>query len=174
MTPQSILPIKEALRKAVIFTLRTIIQCTLYLYEKCTDLVTAIDRRFTGLFAKTEYVRTGKCEMTGQCCKAIGIEFPASWQKHPTLVKWLIRWHKLRYNFEQIGLNQNLLVYQCNYLGADNKCAIQRFKPKLCRDFPEQPWRGKIRLHKGCGYKYIPRATAEFKIKLHQRKNSLL
>ncbi len=161
-------------RQIAIRVVRTGIQCVFYPYERCTDLVAGIDRRVTGWFAKTEYIRTGQCKMTGQCCKAIGIEFPAAWQKYPWLVRWLGRWHRLRYNFESVDQQRNLLVYQCNYLRTDNRCGIQKFKPRLCREFPEHPWRGRIRVHKGCGYQYVPRKTHEFKIKLHRSKNSLL
>lgn len=146
---------------------RTLIQILFYIWERCSDLVDLINHKLSGLLVEPEYIRTGQCKMTGQCCRAIGIEFPASWATHPRLISALARWHSLRYNFELVGRDENLMVYECRYLRSDNRCGIQYFKPKLCRDFPSKPWRGQIRLHKGCGYHYQHAKAIEFKIKLH-------
>lgn len=158
------------LRRVGFLSLRTVIQFCFYLWERCSDIVDWLDNRFSGLMMQREYIRVGQCAMTGQCCKAIGIEFPNSWLSHPRRLQWLSRWHALRFNFEKVGIHDNLLIYQCNYLRADNRCGIQRFKPKLCRDFPTHPWSGKIGLHKGCGYSYERRQLHDFKSKLHKRK----
>lgn len=162
--PQS-LPWKRCLTLSA----RTAIQIAFYIFERCSDLVDWVNDRFSGMAMQREFIRVGQCRTTGQCCRAIGLEFPQSWVGKKRLIHWLTRWHALRYNFEQVGLEENLLIYECGYLRPDNRCGIHRFKPKLCRDFPQRPWTGKIRLHKGCGYRYISRQAREFEIILHRK-----
>jgi hypothetical protein len=55
-----------------------------------------------------------------------------------------------------------MLVYSCNYLTPEMTCGIQRFKPKLCRDFPQQKWRGFTKLHKGCGFYFEKKTGKDF------------
>ena len=118
--------------------------------------------RLIRLIKKTEYVRKGSCQMTGQCCRAIGMQFPAAWHKRTRMLNLIKKWHYLRYNFTYIGTHNNMLVYECNYLTHDNKCGIQRFKPALCRDFPKTPLFGVTKLHKGCGFYFARRGASEF------------
>lgn len=101
-----------------------------------------------------EYNRKGRCQNTGACCQAIGMEVPRWFWRYPKLIHLTQKWHFLRYNFVYLGQNQNMLVYECLFLTKDKLCGIHKTKPKLCRDFPKQTWRGKTRLHKGCGFFY--------------------
>lgn len=124
-------------------------------------------------FFKTEFVRKGGCERTGQCCQAIGIEVPRSWFGFPRLIRAIQNWHGLRYNFEAQGRQDNLLVYSCRYLTPEKTCGIHRVKPKLCRDFPPTPWRGITKLHKGCGFRFERREGRDFYRTLEEKKREL-
>src|SRR3990167_11461030 len=143
-------------------TLRFFVQVPLYVFEAMFTLVEVVQHAFLRFVFKPEFIRRGGCERTGQCCRAIGIEAPASWFRHPRLIRLIQGWHFLRYNFHADGRQGNLLVYSCNYLTADNTCGIHFFKPKLCRDFPPTPWRGITKLHKGCGFYFEKRRGRDF------------
>ena len=156
---QWIVKITRFFVQAVFFTLEWII-------EKSENLAHWILR----LFHKSEYVRGGQCEMTGNCCRAIGIEFPKSWHSKPRLLKWFQKWHGFRYNFRYLGIKGNMHVYDCHYLTDDNRCGIHHFKPKLCRQFPREPFYGLIKLHKGCGYFFHKRGSKPFEGVLRQEK----
>lgn len=150
--------------------LRLLVQVPLYLLERLLDAVEIVQNAILRLLFKTEFVRRGGCAQTGQCCRAIGIEVPRRWLRYPRLIRAIQAWHFLRYNFSSDGTQDNLLVYTCNYLTDDNRCGIQRFKPKLCRDFPATPWRGFTKLHKGCGFYFEKRSGKDFGRALRQRQ----
>ncbi|OVE80996.1 hypothetical protein BVY03_04880 [bacterium K02(2017)] len=119
-------------------------------------------KKIIGLFKKPEYSRQGDCQMTGQCCHMIGMEFPSSWHKKLKLLELIKKWHFLRYNFTYRGTTDNMLVYKCNYITKDKKCGIHRFKPALCRDFPKTPLIGFTKLHKGCGFYFVKKEGLQF------------
>lgn len=131
------------------------LEAILGFFEKVQGLVVK-------LFFKSEYVRKGACGNSGQCCQAIGIEFPRSWKKYPRFLKTIEGWYYLKNNFRATGYQDNLMVLSCGYLTKDNKCGIHRFKPKLCRDFPITPLFGITKLHKGCGYYFEKRKGQDF------------
>lgn len=117
---------------------------------------------FLKIFFRTEFVRRGQCRMTGLCCQNIGMEVPRSWLKRPRLLKWIQKWHQLRYRFDYQGIQDNMLVYSCRDLTPDKRCSIQWMKPKLCRDYPPTPLFGILKLHKGCGFYFEKREGADF------------
>jgi len=133
-----------------------------YILEGVFGFFETLSYKIITLFKKTEFVRQGQCQMTGQCCNAIGMEFPKSWQRYPRIINVIKKWHYLRYNFKFHGIQGNMLVYECQYLTKDNRCGIQKFKPKLCRDFPKIPYWGYTKLHKGCGFSYRKRDGRTF------------
>jgi Fe-S-cluster containining protein len=142
--------------------LRFIVQLSLFVFEGIFTLVETIQYVLLRIVFKPEFARRGGCQRTGQCCRAIGIEAPVSWFSHPRLIRGIQAWHFLRYNFRAEGRQGNLIVYSCGYLTPDNLCGIQRFKPKLCRDFPPTPWRGITKLHKGCGFYFEKKNGKDF------------
>lgn len=150
---------------------RLAVQIPLYFLEKILDAVDWTAERFLALFFKREFARRGHCERTGQCCQAIGLEAPASWFRHPRLIGAFQKWHFLRYNFTPHGRQGNMMVYSCNYLTPQMTCGIQRFKPKLCRDFPQEKWRGFTKLHKGCGFYFEKKSGKDFGKVLRERRH---
>lgn len=113
---------------------------------------------------RTEYVVRGGCERTGQCCRNLAIEIPASWAKRSKIVALFNLWYRTVFNFHSVGvIYGNWLVYECHYLksNADKtkySCGIYPYRPKLCREFPIVPWFGHGRLHKGCGFWFLKRS----------------
>lgn len=139
-----------------------IIQFLCYLFERLWDAVEVVQKIFLGIFFRTEFVRQGQCQMTGQCCRNIGMEVPRLWLKRLRLLKWIRRWHQLRYRFEYQGVQGNMLVYSCRDLTVDKHCGIHWMKPKLCRDYPPTPLFGFAKLHKGCGFYFAKRQGKDF------------
>lgn len=148
--------------KIAFHTIRFCVQFILSLIEGFIGVCDWIAMKIITVFKKPEYVRKGACQMTGQCCRAIGMEFPKSWHKFPKLLNLVKRWHYLRYNFTYLGTTGNMLVYECNYLTKDNKCGIHPVRPKLCRDYPKLPLFGYTKLHKGCGFSFQKRFPNKF------------
>lgn len=142
--------------------MRFIVQVVFYLLEWVLEIVDDLATSILVLIWPTEYIRISGCAQTGQCCQAIGMGFPRWWRKMPWLLNITKAWHGLRYNFKAYGDKDNLLVYHCLYLKDGKTCGIQRFKPKLCRDFPKTPLFGFTKLHKGCGYSFIRRDGSDF------------
>lgn len=151
-------------------TVRFLIQCIFYPVEWIHSFADALALRLLRLFREPQYQRHGACQMTGQCCQAIALQIPKSSLKHSWIRTVFLLWHDLRYNFEWVGQDQDYLIYSCRYL-QNNKCSIQKFKPKLCRDFPQVTWFGKSRLHKGCGYYYAKTGSTPFRKILEQKED---
>lgn len=150
------------LKTAFSVTLRFALRWSLLILEGFLCLFDELAFWVITRFKKTEYVREGQCQMTGQCCRAVGIGVPASWFRFPVLIRFLNRWYDLRYNFAPIGRLNHMMVYECRYVTSDNKCGIHPFKPALCRSFPKLTVFGKVRLHKGCGYSFRKREASAF------------
>lgn len=113
-------------------------------------------------FKKSEYVRLGKCRQTGQCCRAIGMILPRWMIRCPLLVRIVQAWHRLRYHFTPIEIQDNMLVYECRYLKQDHTCGIYWRRPALCRNFPSTPLYGQPKLHEGCGFCFVRRNGKRF------------
>ncbi|MCP5467933.1 MAG: YkgJ family cysteine cluster protein [Deltaproteobacteria bacterium] len=126
-----------------------------------TMIIYQSDRLAAHLFRikqRSEYLRQGSCQKTGQCCQALAIEVPRSFMKREKLLHWVKRWCKSIYNFHYLGtINENWLVFECHYLSDENTCRIYPFRPKLCREFPQTTLWGKGNLHKGCGFWFLKR-----------------
>ncbi|MBF0105375.1 MAG: hypothetical protein HQM16_08625 [Deltaproteobacteria bacterium] len=150
------------IKAIVLYFSRLIAQVVCYVAEWIVIFCEWPTKIILGLFKKSEYIRTGACKMTGQCCHLIGMEFPQSWHTRTRLLTLVKKWHFLRYNFTYLGTVDSLLVYECGYVTKDNKCGIQRFKPALCRGFPKTPLTGYTKLHKGCGFSFVKRYPSEF------------
>ncbi len=142
-------------KSLLISSLRFAIRVFFHGYEIIADWRDKLIFRYQAVFLTPAYQRQGRCQQTGQCCRALGLAMPRWCLRWPKLVVVLRYWYALRYNFEYQGLNDNVLIYRCRELLADNRCGIHRFKPKLCRDYPQPLFKGLIHLHKGCGYVYV-------------------
>ncbi len=141
---------------------RLIAQTTLYLAERIVEVPEVLAHWMIASFKKSEYVRCGACIKCGQCCQAIGMQFPRGWLKRPWLVQLIKKWHFLRYNFRFVELQDNMLVYECLYQNSNQTCGIHRLRPALCRDFPRALLFGHPKLHEGCGFFFVKRNAERF------------
>lgn len=150
---------------------RATVQAIFHLYEKVADIRDGLMAYWRGVNDRREFIRVGDCKMQGICCTRVGMQVPTLWLRWPRLLRTLHRWHYLRYNFTFVGQKDNIIVYSCGYLQRNNTCGIHRLKPKLCRDYPPKPWRGKAGLHKGCGYSYRYSPVLSFQEKLARARH---
>jgi Fe-S-cluster containining protein len=131
------------------------------------ELIQRAEDRLIRLFKKPEYERKGGCQKTGICCSNLGIQLPASWMKRPWLVRYFIWWHRYRYNFHYHDRTDTLLIYHCAYLTKNNTCSIYKWRPRLCREYPQLQLWGFPKLHKGCGFYFAKRGQKDFREMLY-------
>ncbi len=159
------------LKRAFIIPLRFIVQVIFFIAEWLTTIADRIALVLISLFYKSQYIRVGKCQRTGQCCLKIGMHLPKSWAKKQWIVNLVSKWHHLHYNFEKLGVVDNVIVYRCLYLTKNKTCPIHFFKPRLCREFPPRKFVGKADLYEGCGFSYVPRKSLGFERVLKEAQN---
>lgn len=143
----------KVLKKAAAFVVRTIylIGGLLFYYmEKAAGWVINYHK-------KTEYIRVGACAKCGKCCQLLAIQYPAFFNRLPRLLNVTIAWHQFRYGFTYFNKEGNYLLYKCSFLRRDNTCAIYRFRPRLCREYPRVGLYGKPPIHFGCGFYFVRR-----------------
>ena len=87
---------------------------------------------------------------------------PEAWVRRPWIVRFFIWWHRYRFNFHYLETVNNLLVYECGYIGKNNLCSIYKWRPRLCREHPNTFLWGFPRVHKGCGFYFTKRGQKDF------------
>ena len=129
--------------------------------------------KLLGYDKKSRYLRRGGCQRTGLCCQTLGIELPQSWVNSPRVLNFFRGWYALVHNFQSIGPPQGrLLPLACRHLREGNLCSIYPFRPKLCREYPQVSFFGKVELHRGCGFWFVERAKqGQFEESLLQQQH---
>ena len=153
-----------------LFVFRYIIQITMLIIEAIMFVPERVAAFLIASFKKSEFVRRGKCRRTGQCCRAIGLVLPRWMIRQAVLVRVVQAWHWLRYNFTLLGVQDNMLVYECCYLTLKNSCGIHWRRPALCRNFPKTPLFGVRKLHEGCGFFFVKRFGVSFEDVLQKKR----
>ncbi len=100
------------------------------------------------------YKRAGQCKRRGNCCRNILIEPPRNifgriyywWQ---TEINGFFPRNKKDYEHD----GTPIWVMGCRHLAPNGQCQQYRYRPLVCRKWPEIECFGKPRLLKGCGYK---------------------
>lgn len=123
-------------------------------------------------FVKTKYVRKGKCNQCGKCCRLLALVLPKWVANKDFLVRIFNWWHDVVLNFEFQGRDGNWLIYKCRYfveegscrtidgvknLSPKGRCKIYPFRHKLCRLYPRQTLYTHPKLHPECGFAFIRR-----------------
>ena len=150
----------ERIRTIMLFPLRSAVSIIgLYAYwmETAADFV-------VGASSSTEYVRRGSCNRCGKCCQLLAVEMPGWLAKRPWMIRIVVSWHELVYNFEPRGIHEHLLVYSCRYYRDDRRgggCSIYPFRHRICRFFPKQHLYGKYDLGGDCGFRFMKRDVAK-------------
>lgn len=120
-----------------------------------------------------ELILTGHCRQCGSCCRRLQLQHGKQWLRSRRKFNALIKNDPEFARFEVIGRDrQGLLVFNCNMLGADNRCQDYDNRPRLCRDFPDKEiFFCGATLPDGCGFT-LSSGTAFAKIlRRQQQKN---
>jgi hypothetical protein len=114
---------------------------------------------------RPRYERTGGCLQTGLCCELITMS-PSPWMRRwPRLRALLVRGGEILYPFQYRGTQDDRSLYTCYNFDAERRsCRNYRFRPKVCRDYPEVGFYTRPHFYKGCG----------FGIRLRGRKRSFV
>lgn len=112
----------------------------------------------SGIFKK-EYIRKGKCNRCGKCCRLLALEMPARVAKRDWLVRCIGAFHSAVLNFELVGVDRRWLIYRCRYFDDSGvpRCRIHPFRHRLCRFYPHNRNRGHPKLYPECGFFFVRR-----------------
>lgn len=101
----------------------------------------------------SEYVVTGQCLQRGVCCRHIAIRLSGGFWRWPWLRAVVVGWYRYVYAFRPMGVSpeERVVVFACGYL-QDNRCCIHRWRPMICRRYPQVRHFGKPTFLPGCGY----------------------
>lgn len=126
----------------------------------------ALGHNFGRWLLQTEYVVEGRCEVRGDCCHHILMEWSPLLDRSPLLRRFAL-WKLTRfYSFYDKGysweVQEGLLVrvLGCRALGDDGRCREYRIRPLFCRTYPHVPLTGRPLVLRGCGYAFRRRDGA--------------
>lgn len=116
--------------------------------------------RFGRWLLQTEYVVDGGCQVRGDCCHHILMEWSGLLDRS-ALLRRLALWKLTRfYSFYDKGysweVQEGLLVrvLGCRALGDDGRCQEYEIRPLFCRTYPQVPLIGRPLVLRGCGYHF--------------------
>lgn len=129
------------------------------------QFIDGLAERLIKCFVRTRYERTGGCLKTGQCCEVIVMVPPDSMRRWPRLRLLIAKAGEVLYPFRLRGMEDDGFVYTCYNFDTERRiCLNYRFRPKVCRDYPEVGFYTRPYFYKGCG----------FGIRLRGRKGSFV
>lgn len=116
-----------------------------------------------------DYKKSFECKRTGICCRLAGSEFTHEELKQKALnndnfaaqfVSVFIPYENIQearkvypeyvdYLVDTNEIGEKLNLYHCKYLQGTNECPIYEDRPKICRDFPDNPF---CLLPETCGF----------------------
>lgn len=116
------------------------------------DLIKSVFYEFLSYFVpqKQKYKITGKCNQCGKCCKEIR-SLGMRNEKDLKFMQLIFPWYKYFY-IKRIENNGDL-VLSCTKSDASGKCTIYKFRPFLCRNYPQKYINFNAKMIDGCGYK---------------------
>jgi hypothetical protein len=108
---------------------------------------------------------SGRCQGSGGCCRYISLDWPSSLRSWTRLRRALVWWYQQVHgffprHFVWVGDDEEIEVFACRHLRADNRCAEYRLRPLVCRLWPNPFGAAPPVLNKGCGYTSGPSTRA--------------
>lgn len=134
--------------KYILRSFHAIISFMWYCMEVSADFLTSASNT-------TQYVRRGKCNRCGNCCRLLALQVPDYVERFRVLSKAAKWWHDEVLNFEDQGEWKGWIAYRCrNYDEERHRCMIYHLRHKLCRFYPRLGQFGHPELHRECGYHF--------------------
>lgn len=107
---------------------------------------------------KRKYIRSGSCNGCGACCEQIYVKTAKFVVRSKEHFEILQKKHRFYRDLENIGEDENGLVFACKNLDPHTKkCKIHKFRAHICREYPrEELFMMGGGLSDGCGFKFEP------------------
>ncbi len=105
----------------------------------------------------------GECCRCGECCRRIVSDLPAI-VRDTRLLGVFVLYHRLVHSFRVVGRGPaGEVIFACDHVRPDGRCAIHARRPMLCRDFPVLPFFDEPSLLPACTYRVAPRVVARMR-----------
>ncbi len=105
----------------------------------------------------------GECCRCGECCRRIVADLP-SFVKDTPFLSVFVFYHRVLHRFRVTGRGPHgEVIFACDHVRPDGRCAIHTRRPLLCRDFPVLPFFDEPSLLPACTYRVAPREVARMR-----------
>ena len=135
-------------------------------YRELVRAFILLDLGATALVRKLcrpRFVLLGQCHQCGVCCQQI-LAAPPRFVRNTFLLKPFLWYHQAIHSFREVGRGpDDVIILSCGRLSPEGRCRIYRFRPLLCRNYPELPFFEAPRLLPGCGFYTAPRVVTRMK-----------
>lgn len=116
-------------------------------------------------YTSSKYVKKGKCNMCGNCCRNILLYIEEEPIKTAEQFEKVKEWEKHYRNFYISGKDEKgALLFTCSEIDDNNRCKVYFFRGLGCRMYPKKNTKFLINGGKpldGCGFYFEP--NKEFK-----------
>lgn len=111
-------------------------------------------------YTSAKYIRKGKCNKCGNCCRNILLFIEDEPIKTPKQFEKVKEWDKHYLNFYISGKNEkDALLFTCKAIDKNNRCRVYFLRGLGCRMYPQKNTKFLINGGKpldGCGYYFEP------------------
>lgn len=115
---------------------------------------------FIQYFSSSKFIRKGKCNRCGNCCRNILLYIEDEPIKTEEQFEKVKEWEKHYHNFYISGKSETgALLFTCKEIDENNKCKVYFFRGLGCRMYPKKDTKFLINGGKpldGCGYYFEP------------------
>lgn len=125
------------------------------------DFIKAIYNEFLSYFVpqKVKYKIEGACLKCGKCCKEIR-SYGLKNEKELKIMQFILPWYK-RFYISHKDTNGDI-VLSCKYLEKNGHCKVYKFRPLVCRNYPQKTIHFNAEMIDGCGYKIIKKEFKDY------------
>ncbi|HTY13314.1 MAG TPA: YkgJ family cysteine cluster protein [Candidatus Omnitrophota bacterium] len=116
-----------------------------------------LDNLITGSLKRafpTNWERTGKCKICGNCCKEILLKATPRQINSPLFANIAVRWISWLFDFILIRVDRenNYLAFTCKHITPSGKCGNYFWRPSVCRNYPLLDYFDEPKFLPNCGY----------------------